>query len=143
MKISKLWVAGFLAVADSRGGDGRCGVRRGGACGCQPEPAMSAADIADAVRSAVSESQMSEAGHGSAMMSDQIAAQVAAMAAANPGLSAEEVNAMIAEAVGGASAMLGDQLAMMDEGMSDEEMMAMMEEAIASAVDYGRDGGDA
>ena len=63
----------------------------------------------------------------SAMMSDQIAEQVAAMAAANPGLSAEEVNAMIAEAVGGASAMLGDQLAMMDEGMSDEEMMAMME----------------
>ena len=70
-----------------------------------------------------------------AMMSDQIAEQVAAMAAANPGLSAEEVNAMIAGAVGDASSALADQLAMMDEGMSDEEMMAMMEEAIASAVD--------
>ena len=71
----------------------------------------------------------------SAMMSDQIAAQVAEMAAANPGLSAEEVNAMIAGAVGDASSALADQLAMMEEGMSDEEMMAMMEEAIASAVD--------
>jgi peptide/nickel transport system substrate-binding protein len=72
----------------------------------------------------------------SAMMSDQIAAQVAAMAAANPGLSADEVNAMIAGAVADSSAMLADQLAMMgDEAMSDEEMAAMMEEAITSAVD--------
>ena len=133
MKLSKLWMAGFVALAVA------AVAMVAVACGeaepaPAPEPAMSAADIADAVRSAVSESQMSEADMA-AMMSDQIAEQVAAMAAANPGLSAEEVNAMIAEAVGGASAMLGDQLAMMEEGMSDEEMMAMMEEAIASAVD--------
>ena len=76
----------------------------------------------------MSESQMSEEDL-SAMMSDQIAAQVAAMAAANPGLSAEEVNAMIAGAVADSSAMLADQLAMMgDEAMSDEEMAAMMEQ---------------
>ena len=133
MKLSKVWLAGFLAVAVA------VVAMVAVACGeAEPEapaePAMSAAEIADAVKSAVSESQMSEEDI-SAMMSDQIAAQVAAMAAANPGLSAEEVNAMISEAVGGASAMLGDQLAMMEEGMSDEEMMAMMEEAIASAVD--------
>ncbi len=133
MKLGKLWVAGFLAVAIA------AVAMVAVACGeaepePAPEPAMSTDDIADAVRAAVSESQMSEEDMA-AMMSDQIADQVAAMAAANPGLSAEEVNAMIAEAVGGASAMLGDQLAMMDEGMSDEEMMAMMEEAIASAVD--------
>ena len=133
MKLSKLWVAGFLAVAIA------AVAMVAVACGeaepaPAPEPAMSAADIADAVRSAVSESQMSEEDMA-AMMSDQIAEQVAAMAAANPGLSAEEVNAMIAGAVGDASSALADQLAMMDEGMSDEEMMAMMEEAIASAVD--------
>ena len=133
MKVSKLWVAGFLALAVA------AVAMVAVACGeAEPEapaePAMSAADIADAVRSAVSESQMSEEDI-SAMMSDQIAEQVAAMAAANPGLSAEEVNAMIAGAVGEASAMLGDQLAMMEEGMSDEEMAAMMQEAIASAVD--------
>jgi peptide/nickel transport system substrate-binding protein len=58
------------------------------------------------------------------------------MAAANPGLSAEEVNAMIAGAVADSSAMLADQLAMMgDEAMSDEEMAAMMEQAISQAVD--------
>ena len=131
--ISKLWMAGFLAVAVA------VVAMVAVACGeAEPEapaePAMSAAEIADVVRSAVADSQMSEE-EMSAMMSDQIAEQVAAVAAANPGLSAEEVNAMIAEAVGGASAMLGDQLAMMDEGMSDEEMAAMMQEAIASAVD--------
>ncbi len=133
MKMGKFWIAGFLALAVA------AVAMVAVACGeaepePAPEPAMSTDDIADAVRAAVSESQMSEEDMA-AMMSDQIADQVAAMAAANPGLSAEEVNAMIAEAVGGASAMLGDQLAMMDEGMSDEEMMAMMEEAIASAVD--------
>ena len=134
MKLSKLWVAGFLAVAIA------AVAMVAVACGeaepaPAPEPAMSAADIADAVRSAVADSQMSEADMA-AMMSDQIAEQVAAMAAANPGLSAEEVNAMIAGAVGDASSALADQLAMMgEEGMSDEEMMAMMEEAIASAVD--------
>jgi peptide/nickel transport system substrate-binding protein len=58
------------------------------------------------------------------------------MAAANPGLSADEVNAMIAGAVADSSAMLADQLAMMgDEAMSDEEMAAMMEQAISQAVD--------
>ena len=133
MKVSKLWVAGFLALAVA------AVAMVAVACGeAEPEapaePAMSAADIADAVKSAVSESQMSEADL-SAMMSDQIAEQVAAMAAANPGLSAEEVNAMIAGAVGDASSALADQLAMMEEGMSDEEMAAMMQEAIASAVD--------
>ena len=133
MKLSKLWVAGFLAVAIAA--VAMVAVACGEAEPVAPaESAMSAADIADAVRSAVSESQMSEADMA-AMMSDQIAEQVAAMAAANPGLSAEEVNAMIAGAVGDASSALADQLAMMDEGMSDEEMMAMMEEAIASAVD--------
>ena len=133
MKLSKLWIAGFLAVAVT------VVAMVAVACGeAEPEapaePAMSAADIADVVRSAVSESQMSEEDM-SAMMSDQIAEQVAAVAAANPGLSAEEVNAMIAGAVGEASAMLGDQLSMMDEGMSDEEMAAMMQEAVASAVE--------
>ncbi len=133
MNLSKLWVAGFIALAIA------AVAMVAVACGeAEPEapaePAMSTDDIADAVRAAVSESQMSEEDMA-AMMSDQIAEQVAAMAAANPGLSAEEVNAMIAEAVGGASATLADQLAMMDEGMSDEEMMSMMEEAIASAVD--------
>ena len=133
MKISKLWATGFLAV--SIAAVAMVAVACGEAEPVAPaEPAMSAADIADAVKSAVEESQMSEEDMA-AMMSDQIAEQVAAMAAANPGLTAEEVNAMIAEAVGGASAMLADQLAMMDEGMSDEEMMAMMEQAIASAVD--------
>ena len=133
MKLSKLWIAGFLAVAVAV--VAMVAVACGEAEPATPaEPAMSAADIADAVRTAVSESQMSEEDL-SEMMSDQISEQVAAMAAANPGLSAEEVNAMISEAVGGASAMLGDQLAMMEEGMSDEEMMAMMEQAIASAVD--------
>ena len=70
------------------------------------------------------------------MMSDQIAEQVAAMAAANPGLSAEEVNAMIMGAVADSSAMLADQLEMMgEEGMSEEEMAAMMQQAIGQAVD--------
>ena len=133
MKLSKLWVAGFLAVAIA------VVAMVAVACGeAEPEapaePAMSAADIADVVRSAVADSQLSEE-EMSSMMSDQIAEQVAAVAAANPGLSAEEVNAMIAGAVGEASAMLGDQLSMMDEGMSDEEMAAMMQEAVASAVE--------
>ena len=133
MKLGKLWVAGFLAVAIA------AVAMVAVACGsAEPEPAqpsMSAADITDAVRSAVSESQMSEADLAG-MMSDQIAEQVAAMAAANPGLSADEVNAMIAGAVADSSAMLADQLAMMsDEAMSDEEMMAMMEQAISQAVD--------
>ena len=134
MKLGKLWVAGFLAVAIAS--VAMVAVACGSAEPEAPaEPAMSAADIAAAVRSAVSESQMSEEDM-SAMMSDQIAAQVAAMAAANPGLSAEEVNAMIAGAVADSSAMLADQLAMMgDEAMSDEEMAAMMEEAISQAVD--------
>ena len=133
MKLSKLWMAGFLAVAIASV------AMVAVACGsAEPEPAqpsMSAADITDAVRSAVSESQMSEEDIAG-MMSDQIAAQVAAMAAANPGLSADEVNAMIAGAVADSSAMLADQLAMMgDEAMSDEEMAAMMEQAISQAVD--------
>ena len=133
MNPGKLWVAGFLAVAIASV------AMVAVACGsAEPEPAqpsMSTEDIAAAVRSAVSESQMSEEDM-SAMMSDQIAAQVAAMAAANPGLSADEVNAMIAGAVADSSAMLADQLAMMgDEAMSDEEMAAMMEEAISQAVD--------
>ncbi len=133
MKLSKLWVAGFLAVAIASV------AMVAAACGsAEPEPtepSMSAEDIGAAVRSAVSESQMSEEDL-SAMMSDQIAAQVAAMAAANPGLSADEVNAMIAGAVADSSAMLADQLAMMgDEAMSDEEMAAMMEQAISQAVD--------
>ena len=133
MKVSKLWVAGFLAVAIAA--VAMVAVACGSAEPEPAEPAMSAADIAAAVRSAVSESQMSEEDM-SAMMSDQIAAQVAAMAAANPGLSAEEVNAMIAGAVADSSAMLADQLAMMgDEAMSDEEMAAMMEQAISQAVD--------
>ncbi len=133
MKLSKLWVAGFLAIAIAA--VAMVAVACGSAEPEPAEPAMSAEDIASAVRSAVSESQMSEADLSS-MMSDQIAAQVAAMAAANPGLSADEVNAMIAGAVADSSAMLADQLAMMgDEAMSDEEMMAMMEEAITSAVD--------
>ena len=133
MKVSKLWVAGFLAVAIAS--VAMVAVACGSAEPEPAEPAMSAADITEAVRSAVSESQMSEEDM-SAMMSDQIAAQVAAMAAANPGLSAEEVNAMIAGAVADSSAMLADQLAMMgDEAMSDEEMAAMMEQAISQAVD--------
>ena len=132
MNPGKLWVAGFLAVAIASV------AMVAVACGsAEPEPAqpsMSTEDIAAAVRSAVSESQMSEEDM-SAMMSDQIAAQVAAMAAANPGLSADEVNAMIAGAVADSSAMLADQLAMMgDEAMSDEEMAAMMEQAISQAV---------
>ena len=137
MKLGKLWVAGFLAVAIA------AVAMVAVACGsAEPEPtgpAMSTEDIAAAVRSAMSESQMSEEDL-SAMMSDQIAAQVAAMAAANPGLSADEVNAMIAGAVADSSAMLADQLAMMgDEGMSDEEMAAMMQEAIATAVETAVD----
>ena len=133
MKLSKVWVAGFLAVAIAA--VAMVAVACGSAEPEPTEPAMSAADITEAVRSAVSESQMSEEDM-SAMMSDQIAAQVAAMAAANPGLSADEVNAMIAGSVADASAMLADQLAMMgDEAMSDEEMAAMMEQAISQAVD--------
>ena len=133
MKLGKLWVAGFLAVAIA------AVAMVAVACGsAEPEPAqpsMSAADITDAVRSAVSESQMSEEDIAG-MMSDQIAEQVAAMAAANPGLSAEEVNAMIMGAVADSSAMLADQLEMMgEEGMSEEEMAAMMQEAIGQAVD--------
>ncbi len=133
MKLSKLWMAGVLTIVVV------AVAMVAVACGsAEPEPAqpsMTADDIAAAVRSAVSESQMSEEDLAG-MMSDQIADQVAAMAAANPGLSAEEVNAMIMGAVADSSAMLADQLAMMgDEAMSDEEMMAMMEEAITSAVD--------
>ncbi len=131
MKLSKLWMAGFLAVAIA------AVAMVAVACGeAEPEPAqpaMSAADIADAVRSAVADTQMSEEDMA-AMMSEQIADQVAAMAAANPGLTPEEVNAMIAGAVGEASAALGDQLAMMEEGMSEEEMAAMMQAAIDEAV---------
>ena len=132
MKLGKVWMAGFLAVAIA------AVAMVAVACGsAEPEPAqpsMSAADITDAVRSAVSESQMSEADLAG-MMSDQIAEQVAAMAAANPGLSAEEVNAMIMGAVADSSAMLADQLEMMgEEGMSEEEMAAMMQEAIGQAV---------
>ena len=133
MKLGKLWVAGFLAVAIAA--VAMVAVACGSAEPEPTEPSMSAEDIGAAVRSAVSESQMSEEDL-SAMMSDQIAAQVAAMAAANPGLSADEVNAMIAGAVADSSAMLADQLAMMgDEAMSDEEMAAMMEQAISQAVD--------
>ena len=132
MKLGKVWMAGFLAVAIA------AVAMVAVACGsAEPEPAqpsMSAADITDAVRSAVSESQMSEEDIAG-MMSDQIAEQVAAMAAANPGLSAEEVNAMIMGAVADSSAMLADQLEMMgEEGMSEEEMAAMMQEAIGQAV---------
>ncbi len=132
MKLGKVWMAGFLAVAIA------AVAMVAVACGsAEPEPAqpsMSAADITDAVRSAVSESQMSEEDIAG-MMSDQIAEQVAAMAAANPGLSAEEVNAMIMGAVADSSAMLADQLEMMgEEGMSEEEMAAMMQQAIGQAV---------
>ena len=133
MKLSKLWMAGVLTIVVV------AVAMVAVACGsAEPEPAqpaMSAADITDAVRSAVSESQMSEADLAG-MMSDQIAEQVAAMAAANPGLSAEEVNAMIMGAVADSSAMLADQLEMMgEEGMSEEEMAAMMQQAIGQAVD--------
>ena len=133
MKLSKLWMAGFLAVAVA------AVAMAAVACGAAepepaPEPGMSADDIAAAVRSAVEDTQMTEADL-SAMMSEQIAEQVAAMAAANPGLSPEEVNAMIASAVGDASSALADQMAMMsEEGMSEEEMAAMMQSAIDEAV---------
>ena len=132
MKLGRVWMAGVLAIAIA------AVAMVAVACGsAEPEPAqpsMSAADITDAVKSAVSESQMSEADLAG-MMSDQIAEQVAAMAAANPGLSAEEVNAMIMGAVADSSAMLADQLEMMgEEGMSEEEMASMMQEAIDQAV---------
>ena len=133
MKLSKLWMAGFLAIAVA------AVAMVAVACGeaepaPAPEPGMSADDIAAAVRSAVEDTQMTEADL-SAMMSEQIAEQVAAMAAANPGLSPEEVNAMIASAVGDASSALADQMAMMsEEGMSEEEMAAMMQSAIDEAV---------
>ncbi len=127
------------------------------ACGSsEPEPAqpsVSTKEIAAAVKDAVAESQMSEEQFAD-MMSDQIARQVAdtmsgqiaeqmadmmsdqmtAMAARNPGLSAEEVNAMIVDAVAASNAALAEQIAGMEQGMSDEEMAAMLQAAVDQAV---------
>ena len=115
------------------------------ACGSsEPESvqsSVSAEDIAATVKEAVAESQMSEeqiAGIVSEQVAEQMAdmmsEQITAMAAQDPGLSAEEVNAMIVDAVEASNAILLEQIANIEQGMSDEEMASMIQAAVDQAV---------
>ena len=126
--------AGFLSIEGEIEAQSEVAGPAGPAGGLPAENTMSVEALAALLNSAVAESQISEE-EMSVMMSDQVAAKLAEVAASNPGLTADEVNEMIAGAVAESSDMLSDQLSLMEEGTSVEEMEAMMESAIVAAVD--------
>ena len=151
MNLGKVSVIAFMAMAI-----GAIALTVTACGGSEPEPAqpsVSTEDISTAVKQAVAESQMSEeqiagmvsdqvADQVAGIMSEQIAEQMAdlmseqieAITVQDPGLSAEEVNAMIVDAVEASNAILSEQIANIEQGMSDEEMAAMMQAAVDQAV---------
>ncbi len=136
MRSVSYWKIAIVAIAAG------IGLFAAAACGSEPAPAPAPAEvdmeaITAAVERAVEASTASQEGMAEEM-SSQIADEIARMAAQNPALTADQVNAMIAEAVSQSQAMVAEQIAEMaaqNPGLTRDEIEALVRGAGLSRED--------
>ncbi len=134
MRSLKYWKIGIIAVAAT------LGVFAASACGADPEPAEVDTDaITAAVERAMETSAATQADMAE-VVSSQIASEIAKLAEQTPGMTADDVNAMIADAVSQSQAMATGQIAeeiakmaAQNPAMTSDQVDAMITDAVAQS----------